>query len=71
MRKQDGARGLLSYHKEVHFQGGWPPKQVMEVEVERNICGRWQLFNGELLALLHSRGKERWRYWKAMLDLAK
>ncbi len=30
-------KGLLLYHGEVHFQGGQPPKQVMEVEVETQL----------------------------------
>jgi hypothetical protein len=34
----------------------------MEVEIEGNVYEGWQLFNEGLLALLHSRGEEGWRY---------
>jgi hypothetical protein len=53
-----GQGGQLLHHVEVSFQGGQPPKQVMEVEVEGNVCEGWLLFNEELLTFLHSRGKE-------------
>jgi hypothetical protein len=41
MRRQGGVTGWLLHHGKVSFQGGHPPQQVMEVEVEGNVCWGW------------------------------
>jgi hypothetical protein len=32
--------GWLLHHGDVSFQGGQPPKQMMEVEAKGNVCGK-------------------------------
>jgi len=62
MKRQDGARGAIATSRGGEFLRRAAPQANDGSGNRRQRLWKWWLLNGRLLALLHSRGKEGWRY---------